>query len=238
MLSPDVGTPAKCCGRCSSGYSDHGASLEAEILILREGIIVLRRTAPKRLSFNGLDRLYLLVSIGCFRTCEMHLRSSGPKRSSAGTVPGSEPIGVGGRCLAGDDRRSVPRLEVRGLIREMSLANPLWGAPRIDGELLKLGIAIGVDERGQIHDPGEEVEHRHRAGGQFPCVTMRTALLRWTCSWCRRFRSGFSMEFLFWRTSGGGSFGWGPRRIQPRSGSLWQLTEACGWNAGWTLSHP
>ena len=34
-------------------------------------------------------------------------------------------------------------LEVRQLIREMSLANPLWGAPRIHGELLKLGIDIG-----------------------------------------------------------------------------------------------
>jgi hypothetical protein len=29
------------------------------------------------------------------------------------------------------------------LIREMSVANPLWGAPRIHGELLKLGIDIG-----------------------------------------------------------------------------------------------
>ena len=28
-------------------------------------------------------------------------------------------------------------------MREMSLANPLWGAPRIHGELLKLGIDIG-----------------------------------------------------------------------------------------------
>ena len=36
-------------------------------------------------------------------------------------------------------RPKVP-LEVRQLIREMSLANPLWGAPRIHGELLKLGI--------------------------------------------------------------------------------------------------
>ena len=27
--------------------------------------------------------------------------------------------------------------------REMSNANPLWGAPRIHGELLKLGIDIG-----------------------------------------------------------------------------------------------
>ena len=34
-------------------------------------------------------------------------------------------------------------LEIRRLIRDVSLANPLWGAPRIDGELLKLGIEIG-----------------------------------------------------------------------------------------------
>ena len=40
------------------------------------------------------------------------------------------------------DRPTVP-LEIRELIREMSIANPLWGAPRIHGELLKLGIEIG-----------------------------------------------------------------------------------------------
>ena len=34
-------------------------------------------------------------------------------------------------------------VEIRQLIREMSLANPLWGAPRIHGELLKLGLIIG-----------------------------------------------------------------------------------------------
>jgi hypothetical protein len=39
-------------------------------------------------------------------------------------------------------RPKVP-FEIRQLIREMSLANPLWGAPRIHGELLKLGIDVG-----------------------------------------------------------------------------------------------
>jgi len=33
-------------------------------------------------------------------------------------------------------------VEIRRLIREMSLANRLWGAPRIHGELLKLGIEV------------------------------------------------------------------------------------------------
>jgi hypothetical protein len=36
---------------------------------------------------------------------------------------------------------SVDR-EVRDLIRHVNSANPLWGAPRIHGELLKLGIRI------------------------------------------------------------------------------------------------
>ena len=33
--------------------------------------------------------------------------------------------------------------EIRQLIRDMSIANPLWGAPRIHGEQLKLGIDVG-----------------------------------------------------------------------------------------------
>jgi hypothetical protein len=43
---------------------------------------------------------------------------------------------------AGWCRPTVP-LEICKLIREMSIANPLWGAPRIHGELLKIGIEIG-----------------------------------------------------------------------------------------------
>ena len=38
--------------------------------------------------------------------------------------------------------------ELRALIRRMSVENPLWGAPRIHGELLKLGFEV---ERRQVH---------------------------------------------------------------------------------------
>ena len=43
-----------------------------------------------------------------------------------------------------DPGRGRPKVtaEVRALIRRMSLENPLWGAPRIHGELLKLGYDI------------------------------------------------------------------------------------------------
>jgi putative transposase len=39
-------------------------------------------------------------------------------------------------------RPGVPQ-EIRELIRTMSRENPIWGAPRIHGELLKLGIDVG-----------------------------------------------------------------------------------------------
>jgi hypothetical protein len=45
------------------------------------------------------------------------------------------------RWRARSGRPSVDR-EVRDLIRQMNRANPLWGAPRIHGELLKLGIEV------------------------------------------------------------------------------------------------
>jgi hypothetical protein len=43
--------------------------------------------------------------------------------------------------------------EVRDLIRQMNAANPLWGAPRIHGELLKLGIEISQSTVAKLHDP-------------------------------------------------------------------------------------
>src|SRR6266436_7985001 len=45
-------------------------------------------------------------------------------------------------------RPAVPK-DVRELIRRMSRDNPLWGAPRIHGELLKLGIEIGETSVGK-----------------------------------------------------------------------------------------
>jgi putative transposase len=40
-----------------------------------------------------------------------------------------------------NSRPPVPA-DVRALIRTMSRENPLWGAPRVHGELLKLGLHV------------------------------------------------------------------------------------------------
>ena len=42
--------------------------------------------------------------------------------------------------------------EIRDLIQTMSRENPLWGAPRIHGELLKLGITIGETSGLSVRD--------------------------------------------------------------------------------------
>jgi hypothetical protein len=42
----------------------------------------------------------------------------------------------------GRGRRPQIETELRALIRRMSIENPLWGAPRIHGELLKLGHTV------------------------------------------------------------------------------------------------
>ena len=44
----------------------------------------------------------------------------------------------------GQPGRPLVSQEARNLIRQMSRDNPLWGAPRIHGELLKLGIDMGL----------------------------------------------------------------------------------------------
>ena len=40
------------------------------------------------------------------------------------------------------ERRPRIDADLRALIRRMSAENPLWGAPRIHGELLKLGFEV------------------------------------------------------------------------------------------------
>jgi hypothetical protein len=68
--------------------------------------------------------------------------------------------------------------ETRELIRDMSIANPLWGAPRIHGELLKLGIDVGQTTRSP--NTWRSVGGLHpRAGGR-SCIIMLTASHRWT----------------------------------------------------------
>ena len=59
--------------------------------------------------------------------------------------------------------------EVRDLIRQMCRENPGWGAPRIHGELLKLGIDIGESSVSKYMVRG--ASRRHRPGAPFWTIT-------------------------------------------------------------------
>jgi len=117
------------------------AMLEAEILMLRQQINVLRRANPKRLRFASIDRLILGGICRLFPKMYDTLAIVRPD-----TVIRWHRAGFklywrwrSRRCRG----RPTVSLEIRHLIREMSIVNPLWGAPRIHGELLKLGIDVG-----------------------------------------------------------------------------------------------
>ena len=115
--------------------------LEAEIWTLRQQINVLRRTAPKKLSFCAVDRM---IFVGLYRLF--------PKICDALAIVKPDTLvrwhraGFRSYWRWKSRRRGgrpIVPVEIRRLIREMSIGNPLWGAPRIHGELLKLGIDIG-----------------------------------------------------------------------------------------------
>jgi transposase InsO family protein len=123
------------------GLFRSSAAREAEILALRHQLNVLQRRSAKRPIFSNFDRLIFVLLYRVAPNILDALKIVQPE-----TVVRWHRAGFRlfwrwkSRRRAG--RPQVPP-EIQRLIREMSLANPLWGAPRIHGELLKLGINVG-----------------------------------------------------------------------------------------------
>ena len=114
--------------------------LEAEILVLRHQLNVLQQRAPRRLHLRWADRA---LFIWLYRCC--------PRILDAITIVRPETVVRWHRMgfaaywrWKSHPRGGRPRIgkEVRDLIRRMSIENPLWGAPKVHGELLKLGIDV------------------------------------------------------------------------------------------------
>ena len=116
------------------------AALQVEILALRHQLAVLHKNGPRRLRLKPSDRLlWVLLS-----------RFWSGWRPCLQMVQPDTVIRWHRRAFAWywtrKSRRRPGRpdvaAEIRDLIRRRSQANPLWGTPRIHGELLKLGIAV------------------------------------------------------------------------------------------------
>jgi transposase InsO family protein len=114
--------------------------LEAENIALRHQVVVLRRQVRGRVQLTNFDRLFLVQLYRWFPSIVKAVAIVQPD-----TVIRWHRAGF--RCYwrwKSRPRGGRPAIEadLRALIRQMSIDNPLWGAPRIHGELLKLGFEV------------------------------------------------------------------------------------------------
>jgi len=114
--------------------------LTAENLALRQQLIVLKRN-QKRSALKGRDRLFWVVMSRIWTGWRDALLIVQPDTVVRWHKKGFRYYW---RRKSQAGRRGRPSLDsdVRALILKMTDANPLWGAPRIHGELVKLGIAV------------------------------------------------------------------------------------------------
>jgi hypothetical protein len=115
--------------------------LRLENLALRHQLGVLRRSAPKRLKLKPADRILWVWLRRVWTDWKSALLIVRPETVIAWHRKGFRLYWTWKVRRGKPGRPAVPQ-EVRDLIRMMSGNNPMWGAPRIHGELVKLGIEI------------------------------------------------------------------------------------------------
>jgi transposase InsO family protein len=118
------------------------AALDLENLALRHQIGVLQRSAKKRPKLILLDRLLWAWLSRGWRDWRSALAIVQPETVIAWHRRGFGLFWAWKIRRGQPGRPTLPR-EVHDLIRRMCRENPTWGAPRIHGELLKLGINVG-----------------------------------------------------------------------------------------------
>src|SRR6266568_4549831 len=118
------------------------ASLGLENLALRHQIGVLHRSAGKRPKLTSGDRLLWICLSRLWRDWRSALAIVKPETVVAWHRAAFRLFWTW-KVQHGKPGRPAISREVRDLIRQMCRENPGWGAPRIHGELLKLGIDIG-----------------------------------------------------------------------------------------------
>jgi hypothetical protein len=145
--------------------------LEAENAVLRHQLTVLRRRRRGRVWLTNNDRWFLTQLYRWFPSILQVLTIIRPETLVRWHRAGfrsywrwkSRPLGG----------RPQIDTELRALIRRMSIENSLWGAPRIHGELLKLGFEVAQSSVAKYMVK--------RRGPPSQVITRRT-LPPWTCS--------------------------------------------------------
>src|SRR6202795_1914230 len=114
--------------------------LEAENAGLRHQLIVLKRRLHGRVRFTNHDRWFFIQLYRWFPSILEVVTIGQPERLVRWHRAGFRRYWR----WTSNSRGGRPRVEIelRALIRQMSTENQLWGAPRIHGELLKLGFSV------------------------------------------------------------------------------------------------
>ena len=115
--------------------------MQIEILALRHQLAVLQRRTNKRARVSTADRLLWVILSRLWEQWRLALVIVKPATAIAWQRKGFR-LYWRWKSRAGKSGRPCISREIRELVRQMSIANPLWGAPRIHGELLKLGIQV------------------------------------------------------------------------------------------------
>ena len=116
------------------------ASLAAENLVLRQQVIVLRRSI-RRPKLRNHDRVFWIVLSRIWNDWRSSLHMLQPDTVVRWQREGFKRYW---RWQSRSKKPGRPRIdaEIRQLIRQMSQENPLWGAPRILSELQLLGYSV------------------------------------------------------------------------------------------------
>lgn len=113
--------------------------LQLEVLFLRKQLEILARSSP-RLKMKPADRFFLGFVTDLFDSWKDALLIVRPE-TVIGWHRQSFRVFWKWKSRSTPGRPAIPHAQIN-LIKQMAADNPLWGAPRIHGELLKLGIDI------------------------------------------------------------------------------------------------
>src|SRR5215510_5010840 len=154
------------------------AALEAEVIALRQQILVLRRGRLARLPFLVTDRLVLGWLCWLFPHARDALAVVRPQ-----TVLRWHRAGFQSYWRWKSRRRPgrpAMSAEIRHLIHSMSVANPLWGDRESMANCSNSESMPGRPALPSIWRGGGD---RRRRAGRRSCAIMRMVSRRWTCSW-------------------------------------------------------
>ena len=115
--------------------------LQAEVIALRQQVTVLRRSQRGRVRLRASDRVFWVWLSGLWSGWRSALAIVKPETVISWHRKGFR-LYWAWKSGRGTSGRPEVSEEVGDLVRKMSKANPFWGAPRIHGELLKIGIEV------------------------------------------------------------------------------------------------